>query len=234
MAVLALVHGAYHGAACWDRLVPELEERGHRAVTMDLPSEDPQAGCADYAKVVEAALTEAGAGDDVVLVGHSLGGLTIPLVAEARPVRRMVFLCAFLPQPGMSLDQQAGEESDMVCAFEAATGAIAHPDGSASVPEGRALELYYPDAAPSLARQAAAHLRRQFWKPTQEITPMRAWPPVPASYVLTTADRIVSPRWSRRAAVERLGIEPIEMAGDHSPFLARPDELADVLVDLAG
>lgn len=233
MSVLALVHGAYHGAACWDRLVPEIEERGHRAVAMDLPSDDPEAGCAEYAMVVEAALAEAGAGDDVVLVGHALGGLTIPLVAEFRPVRRLVFLCAVLPRPGMSLDQQSTEEPDMLCTYEAATATTAQPDGSATVPEERALELYYPDAAPSVARQAAAELRRQFWKPAQEITPMRAWPPVPASYVLTTADRIVSPRWSRRAAVERLGVEPIEMSGDHSPFLARPDELADLLADLA-
>ncbi len=97
-----------------------------------------------------------------------------------------------------------------------------------------ALELHYPDARPSRARPAAARLRRQHWKPTQEITPLQAWPDVRSSYVLATADRIVSPQRSRRAAADRLGVTPIEMAGDHSPFLARPDELADVLVDLAG
>lgn len=227
MSVYALVHGAYHGAACWDLLVPELEARGHRAVAMDLPSDDAEAGCAEYAEVVEAALADAG--DDVILVGHALGGLTIPLVAGVRPVRRMVFLCAVLPQPGTSLDGQVAAEPDMLCSFDAATPNVDHGDGSASVPPERAIELYYPDAAPSAAREAAANLRRQYWKPAQEITPLTEWPDVRASYVLGTADRIVSPRWSRRAAVERLGVEPIELAGDHSPFLARPDELADVL-----
>lgn len=229
MTVFALVHGAYHGAASWAWLEPELRARGHRCVVMDLPSEDPEAGCSRYADVVEEALVGAGAGDDVVLVGHGLGGLTIPVVAARRPVSQMVFLCALLPAPGRSLDQQVEEEPDMLCPYDAAEAAIAHPDGSSSVPEGRAIELLYPDAAPSLAREAAANLRRQFWRPAQEVTPLTAWPRVPSSYVLAGADRVVSARWARRAAQDRLGVEAVEMAGDHCPFLARPDELAEVL-----
>jgi len=48
--------------------------------------------------------------DDVVLVGHSLGGLTIPLVAERRPVARLVFLSALLPVPGRSLIDQLEDD----------------------------------------------------------------------------------------------------------------------------
>jgi pimeloyl-ACP methyl ester carboxylesterase len=44
MATFGLVHGSWHGAWCWERLVPELEARGHRAVAVDLPAEDPAAG----------------------------------------------------------------------------------------------------------------------------------------------------------------------------------------------
>ena len=79
MTTFALVHGAWHGAACWARVVPELERRGHHAVAMDLPCDDPRAGVREYGDAVLAALH--GAGDDVVVVGHSLGGLTIPVVA---------------------------------------------------------------------------------------------------------------------------------------------------------
>ena len=67
-----------------ERLIPALEARGHRAVAMDLPCDDPTAGCARYAEVADAALPPA---DDLVLVGHSLGGLTIPVLAARRPVR---------------------------------------------------------------------------------------------------------------------------------------------------
>jgi len=44
MATFGLVHGSWHGGWCWERLIPELEARGHRAVAVDLPAEDPAAG----------------------------------------------------------------------------------------------------------------------------------------------------------------------------------------------
>lgn len=65
-----LVHGAWHGAWCWDRLTSELEARGHRAVAVELPASDPRAGLTSYAEVIAESLGDAG---DVVLVGHSLG-----------------------------------------------------------------------------------------------------------------------------------------------------------------
>ena len=49
MATFGLVHGSWHGAWCWERLVPELEARGHRAVAVDLPAEDPAAGLTRHA-----------------------------------------------------------------------------------------------------------------------------------------------------------------------------------------
>ena len=70
----------------------------------DRPSCEDRRRPSAYAEVVLA--ETAVAGDDLVLVGHSLGGLTIPLVAAARPVRALVFLCALLPQPGLSLVDQ--------------------------------------------------------------------------------------------------------------------------------
>ena len=99
MATIGLVHGSWHGAWCWSQLVPDLEARGHRALAIDLPCEDPASGCIQYAEVVDRALPD---DEDLVLVGHSLGGLTIPLVAALRPVKRLVFLCAVL-QPEISI-----------------------------------------------------------------------------------------------------------------------------------
>jgi len=65
-------------------------------VSADLPCDDPAAGCDAYANVVVDALPRFDT--DVVVVGHSLAGLTIPLVAARRSVRRLVFLCAFIPR----------------------------------------------------------------------------------------------------------------------------------------
>src|ERR1700694_5524296 len=93
----ALVHGAYHGAWCWDLLRKELERDGHSASAVDLPCEAPEARAERYAGVVAQAIPE-GAG--VVLVGHSLGGLTIPVAASMTPALVTAYLRAPGPVPG--------------------------------------------------------------------------------------------------------------------------------------
>ena len=104
MTTFALIHGAWHGAWCWERLLEPLERRGHGALAIDLPCDDLAAGNDEYADIV-AAFT-APVGDDVIVVGHSLNGLILPLVAARRPVAALVYLCAFLPLEGKSLDDQ--------------------------------------------------------------------------------------------------------------------------------
>src|SRR4051812_12554679 len=104
MATFALVHGAWHGKWCWERLLPGLESRGHRAIAMDLPSDDPDATFETYADVVAEHLAAEGE-DGAILVGHSMAGPTIPLVPQRHGVRRLVYLCAVVPNPGMSVAQ---------------------------------------------------------------------------------------------------------------------------------
>jgi esterase/lipase len=59
-----------------------------------MPTEDPQSGAEGYAQIVVKALGEA---DDVIVVGQSMGGLTVPVVASMRPVQQMIFLSALVP-----------------------------------------------------------------------------------------------------------------------------------------
>ena len=224
----ALVHGAYHGAWCWERLRAELGRDGHTTSAADLPCEDHDAGAERYADAVISAIPNSM--DGLVLVGHSLAGLTIPVVAERTKPKLTVYLCALLPEPGKSFDAQ---QVDFATEFEPSATAISHPDGSASWPVGGAIELFYHDCDPAAASDAAQHLRRQHWRVTQEITPLREWPANPSAYILCDDDRAVSPAYSRRASRKLLGIDPVEMPGGHSPFLSRPRLLADVLERLS-
>lgn len=226
MTALVLVHGSYHGAWCWDRLAPELERLGHTVTAVDLPISDPEAGASKYADAIEAPVDWS---EPPVIIGHSTGGLTIPIVAARRPVRQLVFLAAMLPKPGVSAnDQRAAEPIDG-----------AGPSGSAEwtdlgddvwlVGEKTATEMFFPDAAPVDAAWAASKLRPQSYRPMNEITPLTKWPDVPLAYIVCRDDRAVNPDWARRAARERLGIEPVEIDGSHSPFLTRPMELAALI-----
>jgi pimeloyl-ACP methyl ester carboxylesterase len=226
MSTFALVHGAWHGAWCWERLTPELEARGHRVVAPDLPSEDPAATFITYAEVVEDSLAGE---DDVVLVGHSLAGNTVPLVAARRPVSRIVYLCAVVPIPGRSFSEQATIERDaFVPGYQA--GLVADDEGrSRWVDDDIARRTLFADCDERDAHAAFERLRPQAMTPYDVRCPLAAFPEAPRTYVLCTEDRIVNPDWSRRVARERLDAELVELPGGHSPFLSRPAALAEVL-----
>ena len=227
MTTFALVHGAFCSASTWDLLRPELHARGHRTLAMDLPSEDPAAGCARYAQVVLESLS--GVEDPVVLVGHSLGGLTVPLVAARRPVSRMVFLCAFIPRPGLAFREQFATEEGMFPPSSEETWPLPGESGLLNWPPERAIPALMPDVEPALAARAAASLRRQSTAPHAEVCPLNAWPEVPSSYILCLEDTQVGVEWARRAAHDRLGTVALELPGGHMPMLGRPAELAEAL-----
>ncbi len=99
-----LVHGGFHGAWCWDKLVPQLETLGHEALAIDLPGSGERmqeeanhaSWRATFREVVE---------DGDVLVGHSQGGFAISLAADELPekVGRLVYLSAAVPIEGESM-----------------------------------------------------------------------------------------------------------------------------------
>ncbi len=230
MATFALVHGSWHGAWCWTKLVPELEALGHRAVTMDLPIEDSEAGLTRYAEIVAESLS--GVDDDVVvLVGHSFAGSTIPLVARHRRVARLVFLCSLVPRPGASVTDRYTTESVYVPGFVGNTEVRA--DGASYWPDPEAaVRCFYHDCAPADAAWAVSRLRAQSAAPRLEPWPVDAIPDVPRSSIVCRDERCIDPDWSRAMSRELLGVEPVELDGGHSPFLSRPAELARVLVNL--
>jgi pimeloyl-ACP methyl ester carboxylesterase len=225
VTTFALVHGAWHGAWCWERLLGPLERRGHGAVAVDLPGEDLDAGLDAYAETIAASL--AGVEDDVVVVAHSLNGLVAPLVAARRPVRAIAYLAALVPVEGESMDDQFRSSPEPVLLFRErpqrdAQGRSHWPD------EAVATRALYPDLAPQDARWAFAQLRAQAPTTQRERHPA-GLPRVPAVAIVCSQDTGVNPDWLRRVARERLGVEPVELAGGHFPMITAPEALAAAL-----
>src|SRR5260370_22450525 len=94
MSLFCLVHGSTQNASCWDLVIPELVRRGHEAVRMNLPTNEPEASATRYADVIAQAIPADR--DDAIVVAHSASGLFLPLVPEKRRVRRLVFLAAVI------------------------------------------------------------------------------------------------------------------------------------------
>jgi pimeloyl-ACP methyl ester carboxylesterase len=227
MSTFVLVPGAGGQAWYWHRLVPELRARGHEAIAVDLPAADDGAGLAEYADAVVAAIGDRRGG--LVLVGQSLGGFTVPLVAERVPVERIVLLNAMVPKPGES----AGEWWD-------ATGQAAARAAYAER-EGRTAEGFDPildflhDVPPEVVAEAMeADEPQQSGTPFEKPWPLAAWPDVPTRFLQGREDRFFPLEFQRRVVAERLpGVEVEELPGGHCLALSRPGELAEALMSPA-
>ena len=209
MSTFALVHGGGGSGWDWHLVAAELSDRGHGAVAVDLPIEDRQAGWGEYADTVVHAV---GNRRDVVVVGHSLGGFTAPLVCARIPVDLLVFVAAMIPSPG-----------ELFSDWWTNTGyqTSGHDD------------VFYHDVPPGLAAEARRRERDEAAKALHQPWPLHAWPDTPTRYLLCRDDRMFPAEWARRHARERLGIEPDEIDGGHYITLARPRQLADRLVAYA-
>jgi pimeloyl-ACP methyl ester carboxylesterase len=220
LSTVGLVHGGGFGAWCWELLLPELSARHLPSATVDLSPDDLAEGAAHCAEII---VTELASVEDLILVGHSLAGLITPIVAAWRPITRLVFLHALLPKPGQSVLDQLTDETDMFNPEMLAATAPFWED------ESVAMNFLLHDCPANVARNAFSRLRPEPGVLGREISPMSDWPRVPYAYIVCTEDRTATPTWARRAARERLGVEPIEIASGHCPFLSRPRELAAVL-----
>lgn len=232
MTTFALVHGAWHRGSCWAPTAELLRAAGHDVVTPDLPCDDPSAGLDDYAAAVVAAIGERHPSGDVVAVGHSLGGLTIPLVAEQLPVRELVYLCALVPLPGVSVLDDLYTLDDTFTAEGTAfmRGLDRQPHGTTSCPVGPAIDTLYHDCDPAVAEAAAADLRPQASGVVAQPSPLVAYPDVPARAIVCRDDRILDAQACARHARQRFGASVVELGGGHSPMLAQPAALAEALL----
>jgi len=103
-----LVHGAWHGKWCWQKLSPLLEKEGHTVLTIDLPGSGAdttsmaEVNLASYTNAICEVLSEH---KDVILLGHSLGGISITQAGEecTEKIKSLVYLAAVLPKTGESL-----------------------------------------------------------------------------------------------------------------------------------
>jgi pimeloyl-ACP methyl ester carboxylesterase len=238
MSSIVLVHGAWHGGWCWEKLVPLLEERGHKVVALDLPGHGgdrtpaSDVTLAAYADRVARALD--GEAGPVVLVGHSMGGIVISEAAERRPekIRLLVYLTAFLLPNGETLlaTAQTDEEAIISPYLD-----VDEERGIITVREDKARDIFYGDCPEEDAERARERLIPQPLAPF--VTPVgvseQNFGRVRRAYVECLRDRAIGPATQKRMYEALPCEEVVSLETDHSPFLSAPEELAGILDRLA-
>jgi pimeloyl-ACP methyl ester carboxylesterase len=233
MATYILVPGADGSAWYWHLVVPELRDRGHTVVTVDLPSEE-SADLDAFADAITAAVRTAAPGLDgqdrqdgpVVLVAQSLGGFSAPLICDRVPVDRIVLVNAMVPRPGETAGQWWGNTGQA-----AARSAYAEAIGRGADAEFDLEADFFHDVPPEVTQEALA--APQTGPPSALFVqpwPLKAWPDVPTRFLQGSEDRFFPLEFQRKVVRERLGIDIEVLPGGHLVALSRPRELAAELL----
>jgi pimeloyl-ACP methyl ester carboxylesterase len=230
MTTVVLVHGAFHGAWCWQRVVAGLEGHGIDARAIDLPG---HGACthpigdlsADATAVQDAVLASEG---PVIVCGHSFGGAVISEGVPKDPrVAHLVYLAAIVPDVGENTGEALGPEAAGELLQSMGESGV---DGLRMDPD-RAGNSFYHDCSPEDVAWAVSQLGPENAVAMGTPLSQAAWREHPSTYVVCDDDRAVQPQAQARLA--RRCDATLHWPTGHSPMLNRPELLVELLVDLA-
>lgn len=234
---LVLVHGGAHAADCWDFTVAELvcREPKLRVLAVDLPGRGRNPAdllsvtITDWVESVVSDVEKASLGD-VVIVGHSMGGLTVPGVVArlgASRVREMVLAAAFIPPQGLSvLDTLRGPLAPLARMGPRINKSVVMPSTAARLTfwnamsreqQRYALSRLYPESARVITERV-------------DRTDLPA--EVPRTWIMTLRDRALSPRQQRRCIKSLGGVHTMVCIDTcHDVMYSEPGRLAAILLE---
>lgn len=229
-ARVILVHGAFHGAWCWQEVIDHLRERNVEAVAVDLPGcgsgERLNGGLEDCAKKLREVIE--GDSRPAVVCGHSLGGVTITEgVDSGGLVKHLVYLAALVPDVGETALNNAPE----IFTGEISRASRMAGDGGVIVDSDAAGEIFYHDCDPEIRGWAVSRLSAQ--NPQISMTPLTqaAWRYCDSTYIVCQDDRALPVDVQERLAVRCRNV--VRIGTSHSPMLSRPEKLSEILAELA-
>jgi pimeloyl-ACP methyl ester carboxylesterase len=227
-----LIHGAWHGAWCWERVLAPLRVLGYEPEALDLPgharSTEPLTDLHGDADAVRARLDAIG--EPTLLVGHSYGGMVITDAGTHDAVAGLAYVAAYMPDTGQTLLDlftapalPKGERPrELVAAVR-----FSDDRSEMRLQGDGATSALYGDCDPATQQWAVQRLDSQstvsFTQPPRRV----AWTTRPTTYVVCTQDRTIPP-WLQRRMAEHAD-RVIALPASHSPFLSMPKRLAAVL-----
>ena len=236
MSALVLIHGAWHGAWCWRRVLPGLRAAGHgaHAVTLTGVGERahllrPDLRLRDHIADVLGLIDAEELGDDLVLVGHSYGGLVMTGVADAllarglKP-RHLVYVDAVTPHPGESWSSQHAPETvraRLEAAAQRPGGAMPPPDAAVFGLDGADRDWVNRRQTP---QPAGVYQDRLDFDAARIAT-------LPRTFIDCTAPALPTIAVMRERVRREPGWQVVELATGHDPMISAPEALVKLLLD---
>jgi pimeloyl-ACP methyl ester carboxylesterase len=219
---VVLVHGAFADGSGWAGVHRILSDDGYQVIVV----QNPTISLADDVAVTRRAI--AAAGDDVVLVGHSYGGVIITEAGADPKVSALIYVAAFAPDLGESISSLNAN---------APPGApelpiLAPVDGFLLLDKTKFASVFAADVAPAVSQFMADSQVPWSVQALEGKVSSPAWKSKPSWYLIPQDDRIIPPAVQRSMA-ERAKATIREIPGSHAVFVANPSAVAALIKEAA-
>ena len=238
MKTFILLHGSWHSAWNWHKVVPLLEKAGHKAIAIDLPGmgrdKTPIQDVKFHTTVKKICQLIDSIEGKVILVGHSKNGIIISQAAEYRPhkIEKLIYLAAYLIPGGKT----QREYSMMDVGGWLKPYVTQHPETNSHTLQPEIFhDGLYHDCDPDITELAKYILSNE---PVESgITALQLteknYHSVPRYYIECTEDRAVTPAIQQLMYTETPCRKVFQMNTSHSPFFSKPVGLTNILCEIA-
>lgn len=238
MKTFVLIHGSWHSAWNWHKVVPLLEMQGHKAIAIDLPGmgKDKTPIEKVFMKDTVEKICQLIDSIDgkVILVGHSKNGIMISQAAEYRPqkIEKLIYLAAYLIPNGKTQQEYSVQDTGGLLK----PYVIRHPEtNSHTLQPAIYKEGLYHDCDDDINQMAKCILSNE---PVESGTAVLQltntnFGSVPRYYIECTADRAVTPFIQQLMYTETPCKKVYSMDSSHSPFFSKPIELCSIFTEIA-
>jgi pimeloyl-ACP methyl ester carboxylesterase len=219
---IVLVHGGFVDGSGWEGVYNILKKDGFDVVVV----QNPTMSLPDDVAVTRRAI--ATAKGDVVLVGHSYGGVVVSEAGNDPKVTALVYITAFAPDHGESVSSLIANP---------APGAPVPPilppvDGYLFLDRDKFAASFAADVRPALASFMADSQVPWGLEALQGVVSEPAWRSKPSSYLVATDDRMIPPA-AQRMMASRAGSQVTEAPGSHAIYVSNPGVVAGVIKQAA-
>ena len=218
---IVLVHGLWADGSSWSKVIPILENAGHRVISVQLAAHSLEDDVATVKRAIDLV------GGPTIVVAHSFGGFVITNAAYNNPnVTGLVYVSAFAPDEGESAVNFVPVESlpPGLLVFDSGGFAYLNPE---MFPQTFAQDVNTTEAETLAVVQKPAH-QSLF---TEKSGPP-AWKQLPTWFEVSESDRIIPPDAQRQFA-QRMNATTISLNSSHASLVSHPDEIAQLILDAA-
>jgi pimeloyl-ACP methyl ester carboxylesterase len=215
---VVLVHGAFADGSGWQAVYEILKRDGFEVLVVQNP-------LTSFAADVAAAKSAiAAAKGDVILVGHSYGGVVISEAGNDPKVKALAYIAAFAPDKGESVASLFANPPP---------GAVAPPilppvNGFLFVDKEKFPQAFAADVKPELAAFMADSQVPWSTDSFSGAVTNPAWRSKPSWYLLTSEDHMIPPP-AQRGMAERAGAKVTEVSASHAVYVSKPQIVADLI-----